>query len=151
MKEKLRGSGRPTRCLSPSFPGLSFESDLFPSFTSVCPPAKSLQSCLAFWDPRDWSPPGFSVYGILQARILEWDLPTSGIESLFPASAGGFFTADHQGSQVGCGVVVSRLSAWCGLCLPSRLHFAHRVFCRIDMIQASHCSSVVCPRPWVCW
>ena len=24
------------------------------------------------WDPIDWSPPGSSVHGIIQARILEW-------------------------------------------------------------------------------
>ena len=35
-------------------------------------PAKSLQSCLTVCDPMDCSPPGFSVHGILQARILEW-------------------------------------------------------------------------------
>ena len=29
------------------------------------------KSCLAFCDPIDCSPPGFSVHGILQARILE--------------------------------------------------------------------------------
>ena len=34
--------------------------------------AKSLQSCLALCDPIDGSPPGSSVPGILQARILEW-------------------------------------------------------------------------------
>ena len=34
--------------------------------------AKSLQSCLTMCDPTDCSPPGFSVHGILQARILEW-------------------------------------------------------------------------------
>ena len=34
--------------------------------------AKSLQSCLTLYDPRDGSPPGSSVPGILQARILEW-------------------------------------------------------------------------------
>ena len=34
--------------------------------------AKSLQSCLALCDPRDGSPPGFPVPGILQARPLEW-------------------------------------------------------------------------------
>ena len=34
--------------------------------------AKSLQSCLTLCDPMDCSPPGFSVHGILQARILEW-------------------------------------------------------------------------------
>ena len=30
------------------------------------------QSCLTLFDPRDYSPPGSSVHGILQARILEW-------------------------------------------------------------------------------
>ena len=30
------------------------------------------QSCPTLWDPVDCSPPGFSVHGVLQARILEW-------------------------------------------------------------------------------
>ena len=30
------------------------------------------QSCSTLCDPIDYSPPGSSVYGILQARILEW-------------------------------------------------------------------------------
>ena len=30
------------------------------------------QSCLTLWDPMDCSLPGFSVHGILQARVLEW-------------------------------------------------------------------------------
>ena len=34
--------------------------------------AKSLQSCPTLCDPRDGSPLGPSVPGILQARILEW-------------------------------------------------------------------------------
>ena len=34
--------------------------------------AKSLQSCLTLCDPIDGSPPGSSVHGILQARVLEW-------------------------------------------------------------------------------
>ena len=55
------------------------------------------KSCL-FCDPMNCSP-GSSVHGISQARILEWvaipfsrDLPDPGIELLFPALAGGFFT-----------------------------------------------------------
>ena len=34
--------------------------------------AKSLQSCPTLCDPRDCSPPGSPVPGILQARTLEW-------------------------------------------------------------------------------
>ena len=33
--------------------------------------AKSLQLCLTLCNPMDSSPPGSSVHGILQARILE--------------------------------------------------------------------------------
>ena len=39
---------------------------------TLCMHAKSLQSCLTLWDPMGCSPPGSSVQGILQARILEW-------------------------------------------------------------------------------
>ena len=31
-----------------------------------------VQSCLILRDPVDCSLPGFSIHGILQARILEW-------------------------------------------------------------------------------
>ena len=34
--------------------------------------AKSLQSCPTLCDPRDGSPPGSAIPGILQARTLEW-------------------------------------------------------------------------------
>ena len=34
--------------------------------------AKLLQSCLNLCDPRDGSPPGSPIPGILQARTLEW-------------------------------------------------------------------------------
>jgi len=52
----------------------------------------------------DCSSPGFSVHGILQARILEWvpfpsprDIPDPGIESASlasPALAGGSFLTE---------------------------------------------------------
>ena len=64
--------------------------------------AKSLQPCLTLCDPVDCSPPGSSVHGILQTRVLEWvaisypgDLPDPGIESVSLMSlalAGGSFT-----------------------------------------------------------
>ena len=34
--------------------------------------AKSLQSCPTLCEPIDGSPPGSSVHGILQAKVLEW-------------------------------------------------------------------------------
>ena len=39
---------------------------------SMCVHAKSVQSCPTLCDPMGCNPPGFSVHGILQARILEW-------------------------------------------------------------------------------
>ena len=38
----------------------------------TCATAKSLQFCLTLCDPIDGSPPGSTIPGILQARILEW-------------------------------------------------------------------------------
>ena len=54
--------------------------------------AKSLQSCLTLCGPMDCSPPGSSVHGVLQARILgglpsppPGDLPNAGIKTVSPA------------------------------------------------------------------
>ena len=64
---------------------------------------KSLQSCPTLCNPMDCSLPGYYVYGILQAGILEWVallssriFPTQGSNPcLFKSSApaGRFFTA----------------------------------------------------------
>ena len=70
--------------------------------SECCMHAKMLQSCLTLCKLVDCSPPGSSVPGILQARILEWiamplsmDLPNQGIKLaslMYPALAGGLFT-----------------------------------------------------------
>ena len=71
----------------------------------VCVCVQSLQLCLTLCDPMDCSPPGSSVHGILQARILglpfpsPGDLPNPGMEPVSPALAGGFLLLSHQGSQ----------------------------------------------------
>ena len=60
-----------------------------------------------FVTPWTVVPPGSSVHGISQARILEWlpfpspgDLPDPGIEPASPALAGGFFTTEpHEKSS----------------------------------------------------
>ena len=44
--------------------------DLIPAATAAA--AKSLQSCPTLCDPRDSSPRGSPIPGILQARTLEW-------------------------------------------------------------------------------
>ena len=43
-----------------------------PNLCSAAAAAKSLQSCPTLCDPVDYSLPGFSVHGVLQARALEW-------------------------------------------------------------------------------
>ena len=58
-------------------------------------------------DPKDCSPPGSSVHGILQARILEWaaisfsrEFPYPGTESrsfASPTLVGRFFTIEPPG------------------------------------------------------
>ena len=67
------------------------------------------QSCLTLCNPMDCSPPGFSVHGVFQARILEGlpfptpgDLSDPGTEPttttlVLPALAGGLFTAVPPG------------------------------------------------------
>ena len=72
----------------------------------VCVCSQLLQLCLTFWDPMNYSPPGSSVHGISQARILEWvaisffreeippDPSNSGIEPAPPELADGFFTTE---------------------------------------------------------
>ena len=42
------------------------------NFPAACLLAKSLQSCPTLCNPRDGSPPGSPIPGILQARTLEW-------------------------------------------------------------------------------
>ena len=40
--------------------------------TTTTTTTKSLQSCPTLCDPTDSSPPGYTVHGIFQARVLEW-------------------------------------------------------------------------------
>ena len=65
----------------------------------ACVLAELLQLCLTLCDPMDYNPPGSSVHGILQTRILEWlamlslgILPTRGLNQSLTPLADGFFT-----------------------------------------------------------
>ena len=53
-------------------PGTSYCNMASSSLPLTSAAAKSLQSCPTLCDPKDSSPPGFPVPGILQARTLEW-------------------------------------------------------------------------------
>ena len=74
-------------------PEHAWENPILVQFSSIT------QSCPTLCNPMDYSSPGSSVYGISQARILEWvaisfsrGLLYPGIEPPSPALAGGFFT-----------------------------------------------------------
>ena len=69
--------------------------------------AKSLQLCLTLCNPIGYTPPGSSVHGTLQARILEWVAMPFFRGSSWPrdwtrvslALAGGFFTTEPPVQQ----------------------------------------------------
>jgi len=76
-----------------------------------CVKALVTQSCLTLCDPMDCSPPGSSVHGILQARILEWVAMPSSRGSSQPKDrtqvsriVGGFFTiwATNEAHGLNC-------------------------------------------------
>ena len=65
----------------------------------------SRSACLTLCDPMNCYPPGFSVYGILQGRILKYlpfpspeDLPEPGIELGSPALQADSLPFELQGS-----------------------------------------------------
>ena len=77
----------------------------------ACTPVKLLQLCPTLCNPTEWSPPGTSVHGILQARILEWvAMPSSRGSSrsrdrihisYISHIGGGFFTQLGKAIQLG--------------------------------------------------
>ena len=78
-------------------------------------------SHIQLWDPMDCSPPGSSVHGILQARILQWvAIPFSRASSRprdrsqVSCIAGRFFPLSHQGSpKLSHRYVYIGKSIWC--------------------------------------
>ena len=62
--------------------------------------AKSLQLCPNLCDPMDYSLPGSSVHGILQARIPEWVAMPSSRGSSQPRDGTQVFYVSYIGRQV---------------------------------------------------
>ena len=91
-------------------PYLETSSAVFSSPLSAA--AKSLQSCPTLRDPMDCSPPGSSIHGIFQARVLEWGaiafstpLSTQPLlsSSVSPQNYPPILTAQCQGQTGKCG------------------------------------------------
>ena len=74
------------------------------------------QSCPTLCDPVDCSPPGSSVHGILQARILEWVAISFSIQVL--SSIQFFVTLWTVAIQVSLSMRFSRQEYWSGLPFP---------------------------------
>ena len=111
------------------------DSKRFVFFIKVCDVLSHI-SCAQLCDPMDCSPPGFSVHGMLQARILEWGVMLSSRESsvtqglnlhlLSPAPAGRFSTTScHLGRCYTSNLwEVLNMSSCCWLnCIPFSLHW----------------------------
>ena len=58
------------------------------------------QSCLTLCDPMDYSLPGSSIHGILQARILEWVTISFSKESSQPRDWTYVFCVSWNGMQI---------------------------------------------------
>ena len=107
---------RPVSLVSPALAG---------RFLSLAPPGKSFSRKVkvlvaqlnpTLCDPMDYSPPGFSVPGIFQARILEWGaIPFSRGPSCprdqtqVSCIAGGFFTTEPPGKPMPQPLITSNL------------------------------------------
>ena len=92
---------------------------------SAAAAAKSLQSCPTMCNPRDSSPPGSPIPGILQARTLEWvAISFSNVcmhaESLqlCPTLCDPMYSSPPGSSDHG----ISRQEYWSGLPFPSPMH-----------------------------
>ena len=96
-------------------------------FVAAATAAKSLQPCLTLCNPIDGRPPGSSVPGILQARILEWVaifFSSVGMHSHVRLCA-TLWTAAHQ-APLSTGF--SRQEHWSGLPFSSLLLVLHTYY-----------------------
>ena len=83
----------------------------------VCVCVKSLQSCPTLCDPKDCGPPGSSVHGILQARILQWIMPSS--RGIFPTQGSNLH---HFTSPALAGRFFTTSASWEALCSYALLY-----------------------------
>ena len=120
-KWKWSRSVMPTRLLRPwDFPGKSTGVGCHCLLLLVY--SEVAQSCPTLCNPMDCSPPGSSLHGIFQARILEW--------VAFSFSRGSSRPTDQ--TQVSC-IVGRRFTLWA----TREANFGHR--CRLKSPKQLHC------------
>ena len=97
------------------------------SMLAAAAPAKSLQLCPTLCDPRDGSPPGSPIPGILQARTLEWvaisfsNARKSKVKGKSLSCVRLFMTPWTAAYQAPPSMGFSRQEYWSGMPLPSPL------------------------------
>ena len=86
------------------------------------------QSCPTLSDPMDCSPPGSSVCGIFQARVLEWGAIAFSLVALLLLLLSCFSrvrlcaTPETAAHQAALSMGFSRQEHWSGLPFPSPMH-----------------------------
>ena len=122
---------------------------------NVAAAAKPLQSCPTLCDPRDGSPPGSPVPGILQARTLEWVAISFSsawkwnvkVKSLSPVRL--LATPWTAAYQAPLSMGFSRQECWSGVPLPSPHNIiqfderrkTHYLFQAVFRVQRKHSMS----------
>ena len=89
------------------------------------------QSCLTPSNPMDCSPPGSSVHGICQARVLEW---------VAIAFSGGLHTPINMASHPVCSVSCNRSADPCFPATPSHFSPSHCSLFSLPLAQAINIS-----------
>ena len=111
--------------------------NVFSSCVCVC-----TQLYLSLCDPMDCSPPGFSVHGIFQGRVLEWvaisysrDLPDPETKLVTRALAGGFFTASAT-----CMNVVKLGTQWVTAAPTGQVLYCSQALSHLEMMKQKEVS-----------
>ena len=120
--------------------------------------ATSLQLCLTLCSPTDCSPPGSSVHGILQARILEWVVVlsfkgSSRLRDLIHVSCAGkqvlYDSGPLGGIRKWADITSSELA--CSCCLHNMLCMLNRMsIYSQSKFSESYTDSMSYARLWTC-